>query len=110
MPGDDFYAIAVRAENRIALMDTRNYEVTGYIDEGIGESPFSVVISVDGKKGFVNNTLSHDVSVIDLASHKVVARIDTGKIPIVMAVHPDGNTLWVSCEGSHDVYVIRIPE
>jgi len=110
LPGDEFYAIAVRGENRIALMDTRSYEVTGYISEGIGESPFSVVISVDGKKAFVNNTASHDVSVIDLAKKQVVTRIKTGEIPIVMAVHPDGNTLWVSCEGSHDVYVIRIPE
>ena len=27
-----------------------------------------------------------------------------------MAVHPTGRKLYVSCEGSHELYVIAIPE
>jgi DNA-binding beta-propeller fold protein YncE len=38
------------------------------------------------------------------------ARIPVGEIPIVMAVHPSGETLWVSSEGSHEVSVIEIPK
>ena len=41
---------------------------------------------------------------------KVVTRIKTGENPIVVAAHPDGKSLWVSCEGSHDLYVLKLPE
>ena len=78
--------------------------------DGIGASPFSVVLSPNGAWGFVNNTASHDVSAIRMSDRKVIARIPTGEIPICMAVHPSGRTLWVGCEGTHDVYVIDIPQ
>lgn len=51
-----------------------------------------------------------DVSVLLLPERRVVARIPVGEIPIVMAVHPSGKTLWVSSEGSHEVSVIEIPK
>ena len=83
--------------------------MTASLEEGIGESPFSVVVAPDGRLAFVNNTASHDVSVVKLPERRVVARIAVGEIPIVMAVHPSGETLWVSSEGSHEVSVISIP-
>lgn len=109
LPGDILYAVAVRGENRIALINTASHQVVGSIGAGIGEEPFSVVSAPDGRFAFVNNTASHDVSVMDLASRRVVARVPVGRIPIVMAVQPGGRTLWVSCEGSHQVDVIAIP-
>ncbi len=110
LPGDMEYAVAVRGENEIAFINTASHLVTGTLTDGIGESPFSVVVSVDGRVAFVNNTASHDVSVIALPERRVVARIPVGEIPIVMGVHPSGETLWVSSEGSHELTVISIPE
>lgn len=111
LPGGGLYAVAVRGEDRIALVDTESYRVVGEVSEGIGDEPFSVVVSPDGQRAFVNNTASHDVSVLSLggALPEVTGRVPTGEIPIVMAVHPDGQTLWVSCEGSHELWVIDIP-
>lgn len=109
LPGDKVYAVAVRGENRVVFVDAASHQVTGSLEEGIGESPFSVVVSPDGRRAFVNNTASHDVSVALLPERRVVARIAVGEIPIVMAVHPSGETLWVSSEGSHEVSVISIP-
>lgn len=109
LPGDREYAVAVRGENRIALIHTASRKVVVTVTEGIGESPFSVVVSRSGRVAFVNNTASHDVSVLSLAERRVVARIPVGEMPIVMAVHPSGQTLWVSSEGSHEVSVIEIP-
>jgi YVTN family beta-propeller protein len=109
IPGDREYAVAIRGEDRIAFLDTASHEVVGTITEGIGKSPFSVVVSPAGRVAFVNNTASHDISVVSLAERRVVARIPVGEIPIVMAVHPSGKSLWVSSEGSHEVSVIEIP-
>jgi len=110
LPGDALYAVAVRGENRIALMDTASATLVGEVRQGIGQSPFSVVLATDGKRAFVNNTASNDVSVIDLTQRKVITRIGVGETPIVMAVHPDGKSLWVSCEGSHELDILRIPQ
>jgi len=110
LPGDIDYAVVVRGENRVAFINTASHQVVGELTEGIGESPFSLVISPNGRLAFVNNTVSHDISVIDLASRLVITRIPVPDTPIVMAVHPSGNTLWVSSEGVHRVTVLSIPE
>ncbi len=110
LPGDIEYAVAVRNENKIAIINSASHKIVSNITEGIGESPFSVVTGPFGQLAYVNNTASHDISVISLEDRRVVARIPTGEIPIVMAVHPSGKTLWVSCEGTHEVDIISIPE
>ena len=109
LPGDNEYAVVVRGEDRLVFVNTASGLVVGELSEGIGESPFSLVLSPDGRLGFVNNTASHDISVIDLASRQVIARVPVGEIPIVMAVPPSGDSLWVACEGSHELVVIEIP-
>ena len=109
LPGDIDYAVAIQGENRIAFINTASLEVVGSLSEGIGESPFDMVISPNGRLGFVNNAGSADVSVIDLAERKVIERIQVGEQPIGMALRPDGTELWVSCEGSHRVAVIKLP-
>lgn len=105
---DHYYAVAVRGENRIALVNTRTHQVDGEIRAGIGKSPFSVITHPEKKLAFVNNTASHDISIIDLNTMKVSKRLKTGEIPIVMALSPDGGQLWVACEGTHDIYVIDL--
>ena len=109
LPGDIEYAVAVRGEDRIAFINTASHKVVSSLSDGVGVSPFSVVVSPSGRLAFVNNTQSHDVSVIALPEKRVVARIDVGEIPIVMAVHPSGKTLWISCEGTHEVDIVEIP-
>jgi YVTN family beta-propeller protein len=119
LPGDAEYAVAVRGEDRIAFVSTTRHEVLASLSEGIGQSPFSVVVAPDGVRAFVNNTASHDVSVIDLRTRRVVARLPVGEIPIVMAVHrapatsPSASgvqdTLWVACEGSHRLHIVALP-
>ena len=108
--GDSTYAVAIRGENKILFIDTASRRVVDSLTDGIGESPFSVVITPNGRLAFVNNTASHDVSVVSVAQRKVIARIPVGEQPIVMSVHPSGGTLWVSSEGSHQLTIIEIPE
>ena len=109
LPGDIDYAVAVRGENRVVFVNTASRRVVDSLRDGIGESPFSVVASPDGRLAFVNNTASHDVSVIALPERRVVARVPVPEIPIVMAVHPSGRELWVSSEGAHRLTILEIP-
>lgn len=114
LPGDIEYAVAVRGQDRIAFVSTAEHREVDSLREGIGQGPFSVVAAPDGRYLFVNNTGSHDVSVIELGSEpgarRVVARVPVGEIPIVLAVHPSGDTLWVSCEGAHRLHILSIPK
>ena len=110
LPGDIDYAVVVRGEDRVAFINTASRQVVGSLSEGIGSSPFSLVVAPNGRLAFVNNTASHDISVIDLAQRRVIERIPVPETPIVMAVHPSGRELWVSSEGVHRLTVISIPE
>ena len=110
LSGSHEYAVAVRGENTIKFINTSSFKITAEIKVGIGESPFSVIVAPDGQRAYVNNTVSDDVSVIDLSQKKVITRIPVGKKPIVIEVSPDGKTLWVACEGSHDLYIFSIPK
>ncbi len=110
LPGDIDYAVVVRGEDRVAFINTASHQVVGELTEGIGDSPFSLVVAPNGRLAFVNNTASHDISVIDLAERRVIERIPVPDTPIVMAVHPSGEELWVSSEGVHRLTVISIPE
>jgi len=108
LPGDRVYAAVVRGENRLALLDTQTFKRVGDISEGIGDSPFSLVLSPNRHWGFVNNTASGDLSVLRLDDRRVVSRVVVGQTPFVMAVQADGKRLWVSCEGSHELVVLGI--
>jgi DNA-binding beta-propeller fold protein YncE len=108
LPGDEKLAVALWEENRVSVVDIgKRVEVQSVVD-GIGLQPLSVVVAPDGKLAFVNNRLSNDISVIRLPELLVVERVKVGQIPAAMAVHPSGETLWVSCEGDHQVYVLEI--
>jgi len=110
LPGDQEYAVVVRHDDRVRFINTASHRIVGELAEGIGSSPFSLVVSPNGRLGFVNNTASHDVSVISLPDRRVIGRLPTPALPIVMAVHPSGSSLWVSSEGDDFVTVFSIPE
>jgi YVTN family beta-propeller protein len=110
LPGDQQVALAVREEDWVAVLDLRSRQVVKSLRDGIGERPFNVTISVDGRLAFVNNTQSGDISVLGLPELQIIDRVPVGPIPAAVAAHPDGDTLWISCEGDHQLYILEIPE
>ncbi len=56
--------------------------------------------SRQGPRLFVTNERSGDLSVIDLASRRVVATVPLGKRPRGIRVSPDRTTLYVALSGS----------
>jgi YVTN family beta-propeller protein len=104
------YGVVNRGSNRIDFINVVTHSIDWSLNEGLGEEPFSLVLSPNGRLGFINNTRSADVSVLDMEKRSVVARVDVGRQPIVMAVHPWGRKLYVSCEGSHELAIVSIPD
>jgi len=52
----------------------------------VGERPFAISIDEDGKRAYTANVKSNDVSVIDLAEHKIVATVAVGRGPYGIAL------------------------
>lgn len=103
------YSVTNRGSNSLSVVDPETTSVRRTLSVGIEEQPFSVVLSPDGRFGFVNNTAAASISVLDVQRFAVVARVAVCQQPIVMAAHPSGRTLYVSCEGSHELVVVSIP-
>ena len=67
-----------------------------------GAEPAPAASSAEGSAGqlFVTNERSGDLSVIDLATERVVATVPLGKRPRGIQVSPDGTLLYVALSGS----------
>ncbi len=71
----------------------------------VGASPYQTVLSKDGKRLYVSNWSSRNVSVINTATNTVVATIEVGTNPNDMKLSADGR-LFVACSNDNTVRVI----
>ena len=94
MPVDVNHGLRVTADGKFliangSLVDlVAIYSLPGLALVGtvpVGHDPNWITMSTDGTRAFVSNRQSDDVSVIDLASHKEIARIKVGTWPQRMA-------------------------
>src|SRR5208337_114074 len=63
-------------------------------------------VSADGKRAYVANSGSANVSVIDLEKRTVIANIAVGAAPGLARVSPDDSTVVVSNRGDNTVSLI----
>ena len=69
----------------------------------MGNGPFGVAVTPDGKHVYVANNASNTVSVIETASNTVVATVlGVGGFPLEVAITPDGKHAYVANESSHN--------
>jgi YVTN family beta-propeller protein len=73
---------------------------------GVHGRPYFIDVSDDGKRGYVANSGSANVSVIDLDKKIVVGNVRVGSGPGLARVAPDGATVVVSNRGDNTVSVI----
>jgi YVTN family beta-propeller protein len=74
----------------------------------VGEHPFAVAFSPDGRRILALNVLSNDVSVIDTSSQKVIATIAVGRAPYGVAFSDDGERAYVTNQHAASVSVIDL--
>jgi YVTN family beta-propeller protein len=47
----------------------------------VGQNPTGIVINADDSRAYVTNEVSHDVSVVDLSTHQVMATVQASDLP-----------------------------
>lgn len=81
------------SQNTVSVIDTLTNTVVDTIT--VGQSPWGIAITPDGKRAYVANT-SGTISVIDTATNTVTATITDSDGPSGVAITPDGTRAYVS--------------
>ncbi|HWT04011.1 MAG TPA: YncE family protein [Pyrinomonadaceae bacterium] len=102
--------IAYNGEGRAALVDADSYRILATLPTGAG--PHEVRVSADGRYAYValsgggpGGAPGNSVTVLDLKSRKVKAKLDLGSYtsPHDVRVSRDGRRIWVVCAPSQTV-------
>ena len=68
--------------------------------------PYGVAFNSNGRRAYIGNSASDNISVIDTSTNMVIDTVNVGDGPTGICLHPDGTRLYVANAGSNDVYVI----
>jgi YVTN family beta-propeller protein len=79
----------------VCVVNTATGLVEKRLSEGIGHYPRSPVLTPDGRKLYVCNMFSNDLSVIDVATLTAIKRVDLVREPYCAAITPDGTRLVI---------------
>ncbi|MGQ0431089.1 MAG: beta-propeller fold lactonase family protein [Microthrixaceae bacterium] len=74
----------------------------------VGQAPYGIAITPDGKTAYVSNSGSGTVTPIDLALGQPGVPIPVGQRPQGIAITPDGKTVYVANSGSGTVTPITV--
>ncbi len=74
----------------------------------VGLVPKFLTVTPNGRYLLVSNWCSYDLSVVDIAQGKEVARLPMGAYPRGLAVSPDSRTAYVAIMGSDDVVKVDL--
>lgn len=87
-------------------LDGRGRDAARRAGNGEFAFPSGIAVTPDGKWLYAAENLSNKVAVVDLASQKVVKKIEVGEYPYDCEIARDGKRLYVSNWGSRSLAVI----
>ncbi len=83
---ETFIMVPLGPSNRVAVIDAKKKEVVDYIL--VGQRPWHGEPSADGKRYYVANGLTNDMTIIDLDTMKATKSVPVGRLPWGVAVMP----------------------
>jgi YVTN family beta-propeller protein len=96
------HSVAVAPDGTLYVTDTDGNSVkvispSGQVTAtiGVGQLPWDVVVSADGKTAYVANPDSDSVSVISTATNAITSTISVSGDPDTLGLTPDGSQLWI---------------
>jgi YVTN family beta-propeller protein len=92
--GAALYVTCGGPRGTVQIINARSGQARGTIS--VGHTPTGPAISPDGTRLYVCNRFNNDVSVIDVAGQRELARVAVTREPIAAAVTPDGRTVFVA--------------
>lgn len=103
-PDGKVFYVADMENHGMHLIDGDKFEVTGFI--ATGKQCHGLYISRDSKLMYISNRGEGSVSVLDLATRKLIAKwqIPGGGSPDMGGLSADGKTLWFSGRYHKEVY------
>jgi YVTN family beta-propeller protein len=98
--------VANHNDNTVSVIDAATNTVIGS-PITVGNDPYGVAVTPNGRRVYVTNRSSNTVSVIDTATNTVIGSpIPVGNFPIGVAVTPDGRKVFVANFRDNTVSVI----
>jgi hypothetical protein len=102
--------VTVRGENYVQVIDGTTYENKDRIV--VGDGPGMTIFRPDGKYGFVCSSSIPQITVVDVASHHIVATVPQASpfCPNIAAT-PDGSQVWLTLKdiGATEVFNAQPP-
>jgi YVTN family beta-propeller protein len=102
--------VTVRGENYVAVLDAKTFDEKTRIVTPNG--PGMQIFSPDGKYGYICSSFTPETDVVELASHRIVAKVkqESPFCPNI-AASPDGKQVWFTLKdvGKTQVFDARPP-
>ena len=99
-----YVAMGSAVGGEVVFINTLSNSIQGSVT--VGQNPFGLDVTPDGKKLYVANNNSATVSVVDTVKREVISTIQVGLSPLRVAVTPDGSKVFVTNKASNTVSII----
>ena len=106
--GADVYVANVTDPGMVTVITESNNQIATTVSLGAtADATLAGAITPDGASGYFVNDVSNNVSVVNIASNKVVATVPVGMEPFSVASSTDGSLVYVGDIGDNLVSVIQ---
>ena len=107
-PDGKVFYVADMAANGVHEIDAEKFDVLGF--QKTGKGTHGLLISRDSKLMYISNRGEGSISVMDLATRKLVAkwRFPHGGSPDMGGISADGKVMWLSGRYNAEVYAIDL--
>jgi len=92
--GQELYVTCAAAQSKVLVIDAAFGKIKANIP--VGHMACGPTVTPDGKRLYVCNRFDNNVSVLDIETHKEVARISATREPLATAITPDGKSVLVA--------------